>query len=302
MTPTAILLILVSAFTHAGWNLLSKSGQPTAAFFLVGNSLALVCLLPVLFFFRGLLPSIPGPVWLLLGATGFFMAIYYIGLAGAYRAGDISLAYPLARSSPIIVVTFVSFVLGRGDEIGGLALLGIAMIVGGCFLLPLKHLRDFRPARYRSLCCLLALAAAFGTAGYTIIDDRALGILRALPGGAFTPFRAAAVYIILEAASSSLWMTLGVAAQPAERRALHRVVRHEPLKALLTGLGIYFTYGLVLTAMAFVTNVSYVAAFRQLSIPIGALLGFIVFREPRHRPRIAGVAVIFLGLVLVGIG
>ena len=32
-------------------------------------------------------------------------------------------------------------------------------------------------------------------------------------------------------------------------------------------------YGLVLAAMAYVPNVSYVAAFRQMSIPLGAILG-----------------------------
>ena len=36
MNATAVILLLVSAVTHAGWNLLSKREHPSAAFFLVG--------------------------------------------------------------------------------------------------------------------------------------------------------------------------------------------------------------------------------------------------------------------------
>jgi uncharacterized membrane protein len=62
------------------------------------------------------------------------------------------------------------------------------------------------------------------------------------------------------------------------------------------------TYGLVLAAMAYVSDVSYVAAFRQLSIPIGAVLGLTLQQEPRYQPKIIGIGVVSVGLVLVGIG
>lgn len=62
------------------------------------------------------------------------------------------------------------------------------------------------------------------------------------------------------------------------------------------------TYGLVLAAMAYVSNVSYVAAFRQLSIPIGAVLGLTLQNEPRYRPKLLGIGIVSVGLVLVGIG
>jgi uncharacterized membrane protein len=52
--------------------------------------------------------------------------------------------------------------------------------------------------------------------------------------------------------------------------------------------------------MNFVSNVSYVAAFRQLSIPRGAIFGMVLLREPRYLPKTVGIAAIFFGLVLVG--
>jgi uncharacterized membrane protein len=70
--------------------------------------------------------------------------------------------------------------------------------------------------------------------------------------------------------------------------------------AAITGIGIYLTYGLVLASMNYVTNVSYVAAFRQLSIPLGALFGMVLLKEPRYVPKIIGVVIIFVGLIIVG--
>ena len=54
--------------------------------------------------------------------------------------------------------------------------------------------------------------------------------------------------------------------------------------------------------MNYVSNVSYVATFRQLSIPLGALFGMVLLKKPRYNPKIIGVAMIFLGLVVVGFG
>ncbi|MCP4627903.1 MAG: hypothetical protein GY850_30955 [bacterium] len=72
--------------------------------------------------------------------------------------------------------------------------------------------------------------------------------------------------------------------------------------AAITGIGIYLTWGLVLVSMNYVVNVSYVAAFRQLSIPLGAIFSMTLLKEPRYLPKKAGIAAIFIGLVLAGIG
>ena len=135
MAVTAIILVVISAVLHAGWNLLSKYRHPTASFFLLANLAGAVLLLPVLILSADVLDCfVSGRVGLLLLATGFFMALYWAALAGAYRAGDMSVAYPLARSSPVIVVTAVTLILGRGDQVSGQCTIGIVLVVAGCFL------------------------------------------------------------------------------------------------------------------------------------------------------------------------
>ncbi len=54
--------------------------------------------------------------------------------------------------------------------------------------------------------------------------------------------------------------------------------------------------------MNYVTDISYVAAFRQLSIPLGAIFGMWLLKEPCFPPKIAGISIIFAGLVMVAIG
>ena len=302
MSLTAIILLLISACTHAGWNFLGKRQHPTAAFFLIANTIGVVCVLPILPHYWDRIPLIPVSVWTFLMLTGFFLGGYMTALAGAYRTGDMSIAYPLARSSPVIVVMIITLLLGKGQEVGLWCIAGIVLVVSGCFMLPMKEFRDFHLQNYLNLCCLLALLAAIGTAGYTIVDDEALRRLRELPGTPFDTVDATLIYMVLEGISASLWMGVFVVFSARERGSFVDTLRTSKGQAALTGIGIYLTYGLVLGSMAYVRNVSYVAAFRQLSIPIGAALGMVLLNEPRYLPKVVGVAVIFVGLVLVGIG
>jgi uncharacterized membrane protein len=106
----------------------------------------------------------------------------------------------------------------------------------------------------------------------------------------------------LEGVSCSLWLAAIVLFNAVERKSFYEVLRHHKGSAATTGVGIFLTYGLVLAAMNYVTNVSYVAAFRQLSILIGAVLGMAILKEPPYVPKIMGTFLIFIGLVFVGIG
>jgi drug/metabolite transporter (DMT)-like permease len=301
MTVTAAILLIISAFTHAGWNFISKKEHPTQAFYLVGNTIGVICVLPFLLYYAGFIPSVPPAVWVIVVLSGFFLAAYLEALAGAYRAGDISLAYPLARSLPVIFVFLLSLVLGKTTAPGGWFLVGITLIVAGCIILPWKTFGDFNFSRYMNLCCLLAVVAAVGVAAYTVADDLALRYLRNLPGQPMSPVEGTLVYMVLEGISCSLWQSLFVGISPQARQSLPEVLKSFKGPAALTGIGIYLTYGIVLISMNYVSNVSYVAAFRQLSIPIGAILGMALLKETRYLPKIVGITAIFIGLVVVGV-
>ena len=199
-------------------------------------------------------------------------------------------------------VAIISILIGRGSQISSQGLVGMLLIAGGSFLLPMTHFTDLRLKNYLNLTSLFALLTAFCTAGYSLIDDQALRILRQAPGMPLNTFAISTLYSLLEGLSCSIWLILFILINHEERQRLKSFYRNSLGQSFLVGTFIILAYTLVLISMAFVSNVSYVVAFRQLSIIIGALLGVIFLKEASHPPKFTGLIIMFIGLVLVGTG
>jgi drug/metabolite transporter (DMT)-like permease len=302
MSWVAIVIIIISSFAHATWNLIGKRESPSIAFFFLTNAVGVVIGLPILVLSLDILVRIPRTIWILLIATGFFQMVYFSGLASAYKKGDMSVVYPLARSSPIIVVTFVSLFLGRAHQISMLCMIGITLVVSGCFLVPMKRFTDLQFSNYLNQTCLLALIAAVGTAGYSIIDDEALRVLRTIFRDEVHIVWITFLYIVLDVIMTCLWFSLPVLLFKNETRELKRILKKSKKYIIGAGVIMFFTYLLVLIAMAFSKNVSYVVGFRQISILISVILGVVLLKEKPYLPKLAGSIIIFVGLVLVGVG
>jgi drug/metabolite transporter (DMT)-like permease len=301
MTPLAVTLVGASAVLHAVWNLLGKRQNPSAAFFFIATLAAVVALSPLLAYRRQMLAMIPPSVWLLIVASAIFEAVYYTGLAGAYRNGDMSLVYPLVRALPVLMITAVTEAFGIGQPIGLWGLLGIAAVAAGCLILPMHNLGELKLSNYLHRWCLLAVLAAVGTSGYTIIDNEALSQLRSLPGTGMGALGIAVLYLALTSVIIACFMGIAVALYQPENAHLRELRRTGMSSAIATGLIIAMAYSLVLGGMAFASNVSYIAAFRQLSIPLGAMLGIGVQKEPLTAPKLVGTAIALAGLILVAV-
>ena len=132
MPPLAVSLVLLSTLLHASWNLLAKHGSGTPALFpRVLLAIAIPgLLLGLLGEWRAtaLLPAI----WPFLLVTGAFQAAYFLGLTMGYRAGDLSLVYPLVRALPVLLVGV--FDVLRGQVPGAAGWLGLGLVLGGCLL------------------------------------------------------------------------------------------------------------------------------------------------------------------------
>jgi drug/metabolite transporter (DMT)-like permease len=299
MSPVALLLVSVSAVVHALWNLLGKRQQPSAAFFLIAACCAVLITLPLIAVFFAVLPKIPAVLWGLLLATGLCQAAYYVGLAGAYRNGELSMAYPLVRALPVLLIALISLGLGKSFSLPGV--MGILAVAAGCLLIPLPDFRAFNPGAYLARGADLVLLAALGTTGYTLIDSQALAILRSLPVVGLGSTGSALLFLALENLVTAVLLGAYVWLAPAERSRLGQIWRTKRHAAAGTGLLITTAYALVLAAMAFVANVSYLAAFRQLSIPLGAALGIFIQKEAAPPPRLVGIGVLTCGLVLIAL-
>lgn len=299
MTIPALLLILVSALIHAGWNLLGKRSGATLPFFIAAIALGVLLFSPALALNTRPLAAFSPPVWGLLALTGLFQAAYYLALGAAYQTGEISLTYPLARSLPVILVALFSLLFGKA--LHWLALLGILLVSLGGLVLPRRRLSEWRLSEYRNWPVAWAVAAAVCTAGYSLVDDAALRLARQSPV-AIPAHEVALAYAILEGLSILLWMLILLGFSERGRQTLRASLRQPLRPALLAGIGMNTAYLLVLIAMGLAQNISYIVAFRQVGIVFGALGGIAFLSEPAHPPKFLGIGLMTAGLILVGIG
>ena len=174
---TAALLVVLSAATHAYWNFLLKRSGGTQLF--VGLSkvgevvmfapLFLVLVAPKIAQLDGLLSLA------VVGAA--FVLVNYVCLALAYRHGDLSFVYPLARGSILLFLPFLAF-LTVGERVSTVGAFALALIVCGIVALQLPAL-EWRAlaslgSRLRSPATTFALLAAFAAACYTLWDKHAV--------------------------------------------------------------------------------------------------------------------------------
>ena len=220
------------------------------------------------------------------------------------EVGDLSLAYPLVRALPVLLIAGLSLAAGKGGEIQTGSLLGMLLIAAGCIILPMSRFQWPHWRHYMGAVYLMVLIAAVGTTGYTMIDDEALRQLRQSEAIGLDNAQITLLFVALQTTSTALILGTASLLVRSQRRQLGSYFQQRSLilSAALTGLVIAGTYGLVLAAMAYVSNVSYVAAFRQLSIPIGAFLGITLQHEARYRPKLLGIGIILVGLIFVGLG
>ncbi len=300
MSLTAVLLILLSTFTHAAWNMLGKRDRPSAVFFLAANTAGALALTPLLIIFSEYLTRFSGTVILYLGLTGFFQALYFFSLAKAYQNGELSIVYPVARALPILLVAVVSSLILQ-KLAGGLGLFaGGLLIIAGAIILPRQNGKRFKLHDLKNRTLWFAFLAAVGTTGYSLVDDAALRLLRnGLNSGGIV--QVTLVYACLEGLLTALWLAVIISFTKKSRSETRDVLQSQKGPALITGLGIFLTYSLVLIAMSYAQNVSYVVAFRQLSIPIGAMLGMIILHEARYLNKFIGITAIFGGAILVAL-
>ncbi|MEA1911320.1 MAG: hypothetical protein U9N32_06535, partial [Spirochaetota bacterium] len=170
-------LIFISALLHVSWNTLGKKRTPSGAFFFIA-SLASVLVLFSMLLVLNFNFSIFRKVWIYLLFSGFSQTVYYLGLAGAYRTGEMSITYPLARALPVLFVPFISFLAGSIDGLTIYSVFGMIVVFTGCLILPQKTLKGLSFKEYFKVYTLFAVMAAVGTTGYTLLDSTAMTVIK----------------------------------------------------------------------------------------------------------------------------
>ena len=288
MTALALALVLFAAFIHASWNfLLKKSGGGTGLITIASViSLAMYAPLAVAVTWISAFALQPTHFALMLG-SGVIHTGYFLLLDRAYRSGgDLSIVYPLARSTGPLLTIAVAIML-LGERPSAIAIAGAVMIGASALLLtgnPFTwHKSEARHA------VGFALLTGCMIAAYTLWDKVSVAtwlIPPLLYDWGANAFRVCVLLPLTHRRS------------PGAMALAWRVRRKTVLAlALLMPL----SYILVLTAMVF-TPVSLVAPAREVSILFAALMGAHLLREGDVMRRAAAAIGMVLGISGLALG
>lgn len=286
MDPLPFTLVVISALSHAIWNFLTKGARDKDSYMLLMNLTSQLTFIPVFFvLLKDWQLTIEALPFLLVSSAA--ETVYFLGLSGAYEAGDLSVVYPVARSSPLFVAILAT--LFMGEKLTSWGVVGISLIIAGVYVL---HLRSLRGGVLRTLHSLggrasqLALVAALGTTVYSLADKAAVSRIDPL----------------LYAFWLEIFITMFLTPAIIVRKGLKSVKAEwekSGFRVTVSGFLMRGGYLLVLFAMV-VSPISYLLALRQVSVVIGAALGVILLREGYGAPRLLGSTIIFAGVYVLG--
>jgi drug/metabolite transporter (DMT)-like permease len=282
------LLVIVSAITHGVWNFLAKRAGDKDIFI----GLSKIC--EVLLFF------IPFVVVLYIaGGYGYsgwyifvlvascFVFLNYYFLSRAYERIELSVAYPISRSSTLFLPVLGLVFIGERIDVIGIFAIGIITIAVLILQLnsfhknEIKHLfsKLVRPG------IIYALLAALTVASYTIWDKVAVSHIQ--------PFLYFYGYTFITGA-----LYLALLLKKFSRSEIQHEWQQHKYSIISVGILNTFTYLLILTVLG-LSKASYVGALRQISLVVGVVLGRRFLDETLPFPKIISVILLIMGSILI---
>jgi drug/metabolite transporter (DMT)-like permease len=201
-------------------------------------------------------------------------------LVSAYRNGELSLTYPIARGTgPILVALGAPLLLGEVLSAADAA--AVALIIPGILIIGLAGSgRELRNGH----AILLSVATGAAIAAYTLID--AAGARAGPSSHAFSAW----LFIL---SASALLLVTACLKRSATLAMLRPHLRHGTVAGIVSALA----YMAILWAMT-AAPAALVAAVRETSILFAALIGWAVLGERVTGLRWTGVLLTVCGLVI----
>lgn len=277
------LLIGGAAVAHATWNLtVKRAGTSGAGFLWLTFVVGVVLFAP---FGTTSLIGIDPAHWIpLVLVSGVLQVGYFLLLQHAYRVGDVSVVYPLARGTGPLLSVVLAIVL-LGERPGWLGLLGAAVVVAGVVVIGLAGGRAGASVNRPGV--IFGLLVGVVIAAYTLWDASAVTRGGLPPVGLY--WATAVVQMLL----------LAIPALRRPRVTL-AVGRRHVWAVLIVGVLSPLAYILVLVALQ-LAPVSVVAPAREVSVVLVGLAGWLWFREPHPAQRLVGAAIVLVGVGLLAL-
>ena len=277
MTTTVFLVVIGAALLHAAWNGFVK-GSP--------DKFASMCALSLGHFpiaaLAALTLPLPAPEsWPFL-ITGVLLHLgYQIVLAMAYRAGDLSQVYPIARGvAPLLVAAISVAVLGVQLLLP--ELIGIAVIGAGILSLALVRKSD---GLRNPVAAALALLTGGFIAAYSLVDGY----------GARASGSPVAFYAWLSMGTALCFCLVMALWKPG---VIRRAVTDHKRLGLFGGSASFVAFAMVMWAFT-QAPIPLVTALRETSIVFALLIGVFFLKERLNLVKLAATLAALLGAALL---
>jgi drug/metabolite transporter (DMT)-like permease len=295
VNPLVFALVAGAAVLHVTWNVLLKTaGDPLrAAAIGMTTAGAIICPVAVVDWLRTGQPAVPLLAVVLGTVSGILEAAYFSFLAAAYRRGDLSLVYPLARGSAPLLAVAIGTVILR-ERLGPVGFAGVACLLVGILALqrPWQYLRA--AGRASSGAAGFALLTGVMIAAYSAVDS--VGVKQTSP----------ITYAGLIWASGVvfLWLYLSLYQRSGGTVMAHDDDRFDVRQAAIGGVLTLAAYLMILGAYA-VAPLTAVAPLRESAIVLASGWGALRMREAADRRdaarRIGAAALVLVGALLLAI-
>lgn len=278
INPLVFFAVLAAAAMHAGWNAVVKARlEPILGMTLVVGCCGIIAFPFVLWF------GIPRQeAWPCVAASVTIHLLYYLVLSEAYRRGEMSQIYPIARGSAPLLTALASVTL-IGEPLGRHALFGIVTLGGGILLLALHRHR--RGAPFDRAAIGFAVATGAVISSYTVVD----GLGARLAGD---PNAYASTLFLIDAFPLPLLMLW--------RRgpSIFAPMRRYAAQGFLGGAMSLAAYWIAIWAMTR-APIAVVAALRETSVLFSAIIAVVVLKEVFAPLRGVAALVILAGIILI---
>lgn len=279
----AILLALTSALAHACFGALQKGRHDPWISRAAIDVWMVIFSLPLALF---LVPWPRGHEWLVMAGVMAIHLVYKLAMALAYERGAYTVVYPVVRGSgPLATLCFAAIFLG--EHYGPLQWAGVMVLSGAILWLARLNLKAAPLDRARLTAALgWALLAGATVAIYTTYDAWSIRLFA-------DPFAFLAWFFLLTSLDFPALMIF-------RRRGIAWI---RPLlgRGAIGALVAFVSFGGVMLGTR-LGKVAEVASLRETSTLFAALIGWLMLGEKSSPARIALMAAIAVGAVMVQAG
>ena len=283
MDISVFLAVIFAAFLHALWNSMVKSHSDkhvAVAAIVLGHvpaSIIIIFLVPM--------PAIESLPYII--ASAIIHQGYQWFLLTAYRHGDYTRVYPIARGTGPVVVTII-LLLFFGVKLSVYELIGIIIISIGILSISTQDRHSFFPwiARRNARAISFALLTGLFIGGYSIIDGYGARV-------SFSPLSFMGWSFVVNALIFPI--LLKVMDKPD---VVKRVFSEAKLLFWFGGTISYIVYGIVVWGFT-QAPIPLVSALRETSVIIALLIGTTFLKERFTVLKALSILIIFSGVILL---